>query len=355
MPSGEVQRAPAQPDTPSLIPHSLEGRSECLTCHGPAGVHPFPEDHRNRPRTMCLACHVSAQSPKAPMGGQPALAPVTNNYCLSCHSSASLSMTFPDGEALSLFVDQEAFSRSTHGRKHMPCTACHPARQRYPHPRTTATTPRELSRAIVQTTCFTCHEKVAAQFKESVHGKALVEEKNLDVPGCTDCHGVHNIRAPHANLFRIESPDTCSKCHADPALAAKYGMSPNVTRSYLNDFHGASVRLSRAKDAGITSYKPVCYDCHGIHDIRKASDPNSRVVAQNLVETCRRCHPGAHANFPAAWTSHYSPDKSRWPVVYYINLAYKFMIPGVIGPMVLYIALDLLRAIINRVKGVKHG
>jgi hypothetical protein len=237
----------------------------------------------------------------------------------------------------------------------MPCTACHPSSQRYPHPHATAQSPRELSRGIVQKTCFACHDKVFAEFKDSVHGKALIEEGNLDVPGCPDCHGIHNIREPHANLFRMESTDTCSKCHADPALAAKYGMSPNVTQSYLNDFHGASVRLTRDQGLDIASYKPVCYDCHGIHDIRRADDPQSRVVKENLVETCRRCHPGADANFPAAWTSHYEPDREKWPLVYWINSAYKFLIPGIIGPMVLYIALDLFRSLVNRIKGVKHG
>jgi len=260
-------------------------------------------------------------------------------------------MTFQNGQSLSLFVDQAAFNRSTHGNRGMRCAACHPNNQRYPHPHVTAMGPRELSRSIVRNTCFGCHEQVFRQFKESVHGKALIEEGNLDVPGCPDCHGVHNIRDPHTNLFRMESPDTCSKCHADPTLAARYGISPNVTQSYLKDFHGTSIRLTRDKSPDIASYKPVCYDCHGIHDIKKVDDPSSRVVKQNLAATCRRCHPGADASFPAAWTSHYEPDRSRWPLVYWINTAYKILIPGIIGPMVLYILLDLFRTLVHRIRG----
>ncbi len=264
-------------------------------------------------------------------------------------------MAFQNGQSLSLFVDQAAFNRSTHGSRGMRCAACHPNNQRYPHPHVSAAGPRELSRSIVQKTCFDCHEQVFQQFKTSVHGKALVEEGNLDVPGCPDCHGVHNIRDPHTNLFRMESPDTCSRCHADPALAARYGMSPNVTESYLKDFHGASIRLTRDKSPNIASYKPVCYDCHGIHDIKKVDDPTSRVVKENLVATCRRCHPGADATFPAAWTSHYEPDRSRWPLVYWIDTAYKILIPGIVGPMVLYILLDLFRALVNRFKNREPG
>ncbi len=354
-PSPDASRPPAQPETPSIIPHSLEGRADCLGCHGPAGRHPYPQDHKGRSVVTCLACHVSAVSPRAAKTGEAVIPPVTNNYCLSCHSNPALSMTFPDGQSLSLFVDQAAYARSTHGSRGMPCSACHPQNQRYPHPHSLAQNPRELSRGIVQHTCFNCHAKIYAEFKESVHGKALVEEGNLDVPGCPDCHGVHNIRDPHSTFFRMESPDTCSKCHADPALAAKYGMSPDVTKTYLSDFHGASIRLTRDKGRDIASYKPVCYDCHGIHDIKRVDDPTSRVVKDNLVQTCRRCHPGADANFPAAWMSHYEPNRHRWPLVYWINTAYKILIPSIIGPMVLYILLDLFRSLVNRIKGVKHG
>lgn len=347
---------PAVPDgEPSLVPHTLAGRADCLSCHGPAGAHPFPVDHARRSNKTCTACHISTRSTGGGARDKRTSPHVTNNYCLACHGTPTAAMVLPDGERLSLFIDQAEYEHSTHGRSHMPCTACHTAQTEYPHPPVTAKTRRELSRGIVQQSCFSCHEKVFEQFKESVHGKALVEAGNVDVPGCPDCHGIHDIAAPHTPLFRLESPDTCSKCHADPKLAEKYGMSAHVTESYLNDFHGATIRLARQEDPDIASYKAVCYDCHGIHDIRKVEDPASHVVAEQLVETCRRCHPGADASFPAAWTSHYEPDRERWPIVYWVNFAYKILIPGVLGPMILYILLDLVRAVINRMKGAKHG
>jgi Cytochrome c3 len=354
-PSSAGERPPAHPESPSLIPHTIAGRADCLACHGPAGEHATPENHDHRSNKMCRACHVPASSPNAPKPGERATVPVTNNYCLACHGTPSVALTLPDGEQLSLFVDQSVYEKSTHGRNQMPCIACHPSSTRYPHPKVAVRTHRELSRGIVQQSCFNCHEEVFNQFKDSVHGKALVEQGNFDVPGCPDCHGIHNISDPHGSLFRLESTDVCSRCHADPELAAKYGMSPNVVKTYLSDFHGASVRLTRKEGPEINSYKAVCYDCHGIHDIRKADDPNSHVVKEKLVETCQRCHPGADANFPAAWTSHYEPDRERWPIVYWVNLAYKFLIPSIIGLMLLYILLDLIRAVINRVKGVGHG
>lgn len=41
------------------IPHSLEGRVDCLLCHNTGGLKPFPEDHAGRTSAVCLSCHGS--------------------------------------------------------------------------------------------------------------------------------------------------------------------------------------------------------------------------------------------------------------------------------------------------------
>ena len=51
--------APA-PAGPSSIPHTLEGRNDCLMCHGENGVVPFPADHAGRTSDTCTACHQPA-------------------------------------------------------------------------------------------------------------------------------------------------------------------------------------------------------------------------------------------------------------------------------------------------------
>jgi cytochrome c553 len=136
----------------------------------------------------------------------------------------------------------------------------------------------------------------------------------------------------------------------------KYKISPNVTKSYLADFHGTTVRLSRkSSDPEIGSYKAVCYDCHGIHDIKKVKDPSSSVVKENLAKTCARCHEGAGKNFPAAWTAHYEPDKTKWPIVYWVNVFYKLAIPGILGGFGLYIGLELFHALKTRLQRRRQG
>jgi hypothetical protein len=38
----------------------------------------------------------------------------------------------------------------------------------------------------------------------------------------------------------------------------------------------------------------VCIDCHGVHDLRPASDPRSKVSPMNVAQTCSRCHSDAN-------------------------------------------------------------
>lgn len=339
---------------PNVIPHALEGRAACSTCHGIAGSNPYPKDHVGRPDSGCLQCHATG---KVAAPGTTTLA-AGNETCLACHKQTDLTTTLPGGEKLNLFIDGEAFGQSVHGQKGLQCTACHPNMTQFPHPALTVKTERELNRGVVQQACATCHKAIYDIYKDSVHGNALLNESNTDVPSCTDCHGIHNISDPRTALFRANSPDLCSTCHSDAKLMSTYGISANVTKTYMSDFHGTSVRLTKeaqAKDPNITTYKAVCYDCHGIHDIKKVSDPNSSVVKENLVKTCQKCHPNADANFPAAWTSHYIPDRTKWPLVYLVDLFYKIFVPTVLGGMIAFIGLDLAHAlIVKRKSGRSH-
>jgi hypothetical protein len=85
----------------------------------------------------------------------------------------------------------------------------------------------------------------------------------------------------------------------------------------------------------------VCYDCHGVHEIRRVDDPEKGLqVRENLLARCQVCHPDATLEFSDSWTSHYIPSPQNNPLVYYVNLFYKFLIPGVLGGMAVLVALD---------------
>jgi formate dehydrogenase gamma subunit len=341
---------------------------------------------------------VAAEPVLQPEPPQPQIA--SNVACLSCHDTEELERTLPSGEVLDLTIDPEAFSSSVHGDR--ACFQCHPAIDRYPHPPVTAETRREyvLQRyescaschpekyqremdsvhqealeegdleAAVCTDCHgahdvapsteplsrpsqmcqQCHSEIYDRYAESVHGEALLGEGNPDVPGCTDCHTVHGVQPATTSEFHLFSPEICARCHADEELMEEYGLSTEILETYVSDFHGTTVKLFQEVAPGQETNKPVCVDCHGVHDIRGADDPESTVMKENILHTCQRCHPNADTNFPASWLGHYRPDSENNPVVFFVNIFYDVLIPVVLGGMVLFILIDAGRRIYNRVK-----
>ena len=323
---------------------------------------------------------------------------VANETCLSCHATPGMETTLPSGEILYLTVDPEVFNNSTHGKNGYACVQCHTDISEYPHRPLEAQTRRDVSLLYYQNcarchqdkydatldsvhqqalengneeaalcvdchgyhnvsdpneprskspqTCERCHSLIYAEYAESVHGSALLGEGNPDVPTCIDCHGVHNVSGPSNSDFHLFSPQICAECHADEELMGKYGISTNVFNSYVSDFHGTTV-IFEQQFKGQKTNKPVCIDCHGVHNMKKVDEKESQVIRDNLLTTCQRCHPGATSNFADAWLGHYEPSLERFPAVYLVDLFYKIFIPAVLGFMVLFVAGDATRRLIN--------
>lgn len=329
-----------------------------------------------------------------------------NGPCQGCHSNKDLSITLASGEVLPLFVDPSVYNTSVHGVKGLSCVSCHTNISGYPHPKITAGDRRSFqlerytqcqschpdqykgtldsnhARALaggnrnaaictdchgahnitnphsprqkISTTCQKCHSKIYDQYAGSVHGKALAETSNPDVPTCTDCHGSHQQEDPTTAAFRLKSPDLCGKCHADKALMRKYGLSTDVFNSYVADFHGTTAELFVKQAPNQPANTAVCIDCHGVHDIVSVKNVAPTVIKEKLLVTCQRCHPDATTAFPDSWVGHFPPSRDYFPLVYYVNLFYYILIPTVLGGMALYVLLDATRRIIDRIKGHGH-
>lgn len=349
-----------------------------------------------------------------PAAAQPAKVVVqqgnpANDGCLACHSRAGTSITLEDGTEYDLTVSPDAFHASVHGQKELACVACHTDITTFPHPARTFQTAREATIQFSQTceqchteqsqqhkegihqaqldagntnapvcadchnpheqqpiadmkpadapnTCAQCHSVIFEQYKESVHGSALVNDGNPDAASCIDCHGAHKIEDPKSAAFRNFSPQLCATCHADAELMNKYGISTQVFDTYVADFHGTTVMLFQSTDPNTPTNKAVCTDCHGVHDILRTDDPEKGLQArENLLATCQKCHPGATADtFTDAWTGHYVPDAEKYPIVYYVNLFYAILIPAVLGGMGVFVVTDFIRRMIDRKKGTAH-
>jgi hypothetical protein len=340
--------------------------------------------------TMCLTAPTSGQTTPAPPAEK---VPDAVAYCLGCHADKDATLVFKDGAKMSLYVDMSAFARSVHG-KHLICTDCH-AKYDEGHPsgatfasrrayvltayeackkchfdtytRTLESVHYELVKAgmdaapvctdchgahniqnphakreMMSRSCATCHSAVYKKYAQSVHGKALVEDGNRDVPACADCHTHHQIQSP-GTPFRLSSPAMCIRCHGDTALMAKYGISSTVAQTYLSDFHGVTATLSRATAPTPRQIVATCVDCHGVHDIASPRLRGAEAMKATVAATCEKCHQGASPSFPAAWLSHYVPSLRHAPLVFLVELFYKIFIPFVVIGLVLHVLLHVYR------------
>jgi nitrate/TMAO reductase-like tetraheme cytochrome c subunit len=343
----------------------------------------------------------AAPAPRSPNQDGP-----SNDYCIGCHSQAGMSRSLEDGSVLPLTIDGEHFRRSAHGEADIRCVDCHADIESFPHPVFSARSRRAVtldlytscakchaeqytnvldsvhqralaggnsnaavctdchnpheqarltdrqsgellpeSRLHIPQTCARCHSAIYDAYSESVHGSALTGDGNLDVPTCIDCHGVHNIQNPTTARFRNDVPLLCSKCHTDANLMSKYGITTEVLNTYVADFHGTTVTLFEQVSPDTPTNKPVCTDCHGVHDISLVEDPATGIaIKENLLLRCQRCHPNVtSSSFTDAWMSHYVASPTQFPLVYYVNLFYWIFIPLVIGGMLVFVASDIFR------------
>jgi hypothetical protein len=103
---------------------------------------------------------------------------------------------------------------------------------------------------------------------------------------CLDCHvdaretePEDGKTAPHpTTLSAVE----CTSCHHSGNLQGAPNFSPMP--QYRTSVHGrASIEMGDEDVA-------TCSDCHGKHNIRAATDPNSTVYRTNIPRTCAVCH-----------------------------------------------------------------
>ncbi len=281
----------------------------------------------------CSDCHtdlkgVEGEHAKKPLASKREFAIAFSEACKKCHFSNYAET-----------LDSVHHARIAGGKfDGAVCSDCHGAHD---------VTPPAEPRSKISRTCAKCHRGISEAYAKSVHGQALAATENEDVPTCTDCHHSHDIADPRAGAWRLKTPELCGGCHGNPKLAAKYNLSSDVLQTYLADFHGVTVQLQKG-EKGANPVVALCTDCHGVHDIAKTQGGGSRVIQANLLGTCQKCHPGAKADFPAAWMSHYEPSFKKAPLVYLIKLAYSFFIPFMIGGLALQLILHLWRLAVNR-------
>ena len=281
----------------------------CVDCHGsphellPAGDRKSRVNHANIPAT-CGACH--SQKFVMQDGGQSAQ--MVASYSESVH-----------GHAVAAGSENAAV-----------CTDCHGAHEILD----AKDSKSPIFKFNVPLTCGKCHESISNEFQQSIHGTA-VAQGNWQAPVCTDCHGIHSIKAHTDPNSPVSAQNvaqaTCARGHEGVRLSQEFGVDGRRASTYLASYHGLASRMGSQVVAN-------CASCHGTHSIFPSSDPRSTINSANLTRTCGQCHPGVTEKFTAAKVHVDAPLSAdigsravRW-----IRRFYLIMIVVVIGGMLLH-------------------
>jgi cytochrome b subunit of formate dehydrogenase len=291
----------------------------CVDCHKDVKSSP----HEKTPaKITCAGCHADAQSAyshsyhataRKPDGSAPAT-------CTSCHGDAHNILPASDPKSPVAHTNIPATCGTCHGQKFLMestgnsaqpfvsyqesvhgravengsqtaavCTDCHGAHDILP-PNNAASL---INKFNVPTTCGKCHSAIDTVFTRSIHGQAIARGNSL-APVCTDCHGIHTIKAPSDPNSSVSdknlSSDTCARCHQGVRLTQEFGVVGNRVTTYNDSYHGLASQGGSVVVAN-------CSSCHGVHNILPSSDPRSTINPANLDVTCGQCHKGVTQKF----------------------------------------------------------
>lgn len=341
---------------------SLSQNQACIKCHKDANeqvlhsIHYAELEKGNKNAPSCITCHKQVISNKNGKRDPLVIKQAQEKLCLTCH------LNNPDVKSKIASTDSfiEAYDNSVHGKAlhggnkdAANCVDCHNSHDILPGVDGNSS----VHRLNVSQTCSKCHEDIAKEFNQSIHGMALAK-RNMDAPACTNCHGEHNIlkvKDPNSPVsFQNVSMKICADCHSSVRLSERYGLSSNRFQTFKDSYHGLALRGGSATVAN-------CASCHGVHNIKPSSDSTSTIHKSNLVATCGNCHPGANENFTKG-SVHVTLEKEDEPILYWIATIYIIMIFTIVGGMFFHNLLDFLRKgnrkhLIRRgiIKEEKHG
>jgi cytochrome b subunit of formate dehydrogenase len=287
---------------------------------------------------LCHDCHGAHAIPKSSVSTSPVYFRNLAATCTRCHGSKEVAVR----SAIPIPGAARMYEKSIHNlaivekglNKSANCVDCHGAHDL--KDRLDPASP--IFRTNIPATCGKCHYGVFAIYRDSVHGVAF-SRGVPDAPGCTDCHGEHEIRQaadPGSSVsFAAVAETTCPSCHSAEKLSGRYGIAIEKVKGYQESFHGLSQRLGDRTVAN-------CSSCHGVHEIFKSSDPRSTIHPKNLQVTCGKCHPGATENF-ARGNIHVGPGGVGGRIKFWVENIYIWMIVVVIGGMVAHNGADYIR------------
>ena len=280
---------------------TITEKVNCGACHAEIQTQYLGSEHgrlflsKDPNAPVCTECHGTHHV----LGRRDPISPIfainIPNLCGRCHREGQRAAVRYKGTQRDI-VHQ--YTESIHGKGLLKsgltvtatCTDCHTSHGELPSKDAASS----VNRANIALTCARCHHGIYDKFKASIHSP-FVSKSDKKLPECSDCHSSHSIARTDKDDFKLDIMEKCGKCHED------------IAKTYFDTYHGKVTQLGYTKTA-------KCYDCHGAHDILPIANPASHLSRQNVVETCRKCHPGANRKFAGYLThaTHHDPKKYPW-------------------------------------------
>lgn len=198
----------------------------CVVCHGKEGM-ALAQSIHSKAGIRCTSCHGgdgTALEVEAAHGAELKRYKTPRealDSCGTCHSDVQKMRVY------GLRTDQlSLYWTSKHGEKLAQdgdrnvaiCTSCHGT-----HDVLRVSDTRSPVHPYNQVaTCGRCHADaklmgeykldagVVQQYRQSIHGKALIDEAHPAAPACATCHGSHGANPPRTN----DIEQVCGQCHS---------------------------------------------------------------------------------------------------------------------------------------------
>jgi len=296
-------------------------------------VHALAEQGKKRRFPACLDCHGNPHGMRAKIDPKSRVYPLNlPRTCGTCHGNPELAKKYGFPDVYPLYMDSiHGFALTTDGLLvAATCASCHGA-----HDILSRKDPKSRTfHKNVPATCGGCHAGVQAAYLAGAHGAAMIAGRP-NAPVCTDCHTTHEIAHVAIANWQVKTVATCGNCHKDRL------------HSYRDTFHGQVTQLGFVATAR-------CWNCHGVHEILRASNPKSKVAPANLPTTCGKCHQGVTASFVSYEPHPNARDRRRNPALYYSARFMNLLLLGVFVFFGLHTALWLVRSLIGGAPGPRR-
>ena len=288
--------------------------ADCASCHD-QGPKVEKSAHTGLP---CDTCHEKHDAYPHPAG-------VPKPVCSTCH----------ENQAVDYAGGVHGAERKKGNEGAPDCAMCHGSAHEVVSPKSPA------FRMAVPDTCGMCHDKVAEQYRASVHGQALARGVT-EAPLCGDCHGEHKIIRPNNEASPVNKAhvrDTCGTLprRRPPEPEIRTAQRPGDELRLLLPRPGRQVRVPdrrQLRELPRGAQHPAVHRCQGNHQHRQSG------------EDLRVCHPGAGTRF-AIGRVHLSAGGTEPAALRWVREFYLLLIPATIGLMLLHNGGDWVRKLVR--------